>query len=83
MATEVEQLIKRVDALKGEKAKAQGVVESIQKKWLAEFGTDDPEKIREIVKKTEGDVEKLSNSYNATLDEARELIAQAENSIGG
>jgi hypothetical protein len=83
MATEVEQLIKRVDALKGEKAKAQGVVESIQKKWLAEFGTDDPEKIREIVKKTEGDVEKLSNSYNATLDEARALIAQAENSIGG
>ena len=60
MATEVEQLIKRVDALKGEKAKALGVVESIQKKWLAEFGTDDPEKIREIVKKTEGDVEKLS-----------------------
>lgn len=83
MATEVEQLIKRVDALKGEKAKAQGVVESIQKKWLAEFGTDDPEKIREIVKKTEDDVEKLSNRYNATLDEARELIAQAENSIGG
>jgi transaldolase len=83
MATEVEQLIKRVDALKGEKAKAQGVVESIQKKWLAEFGTDDPEKIREIVKKIEGDVEKLSSSYNATLDEARELIAQAENSIGG
>ena len=83
MATEVEQLIKRVDALKGEKAKAQGVVESIQKKWLAEFGTDDPEKIREIVKKAEGDGEKLSNSYNATLDEARELIAQAENSIGG
>ena len=83
MATEVEQLIKRVDALKGEKAKAQGVVESIQKKWLADFGTDDPEKIREIVKKTEGDVEKLSNSYNATLDEARALIAQAENSIGG
>lgn len=83
MATEVEQLIKRVDALKGEKAKAQGVVESIQKKWLAEFGTDDPEKIREIVKKTEGDVEKLSNSYNATLDEARALIAQAENRIGG
>lgn len=83
MATEVEQLIKRVDALKGEKAKAQGVVESIQKKWLAEFGTDDPEKIREIVKKTEDDVEKLSNSYNATLDEARALIVQAENSIGG
>lgn len=83
MATEVEQLIKRVDALKGEKAKAQGVVESIQKKWLAEFGTDDPEKIREIVKKTEDDVEKLSNSYNATLDEARALIAQAENRIGG
>lgn len=83
MATEVEQLIKRVDALKGEKAKAQGVVESIQKKWLADFGTDDPEKIREIVKKMEADVEKLSNSYNATLDEARVLIDQAENSIGG
>ena len=83
MATEVEQLIKRVDALRGEKAKAQGVVESIQKKWLADFGTDDPEKIREIVKKTEADVEKLSNSYDATLDEARALIAQAENSIGG
>lgn len=83
MATEVEQLIKRVDALKGEKAKAQGVVESIQKKWLADFGTDDPEKIREIVKKTEADVDKLSSSYNATLDEARALIAQAENSIGG
>ena len=83
MATEVEQLIKRVDALKGEKAKAQGVVESIQKKWLAEYGTDDPEKIREIVRKTEDDVQRLSDSYNATLDEARALIAQAENSIGG
>lgn len=83
MATEVEQLIKRVDTLKGEKAKAQGVVESIQKKWLAEYGTDDPEKIREIVRKTEDDVQRLSDSYNATLDEARALIAQAENSIGG
>ena len=83
MATEVEQLIKRVDTLKGEKAKAQGVVESIQKKWLAEYGTDDPEKIREIVRKTEDDVRRLSDNYNATLDEARALIAQAENSIGG
>lgn len=83
MATEVEQLIKRVDALKSEKAKAQGVVESIQKKWLTDFGTDDPEKIREIVRKTEDDVRRLSDSYNATLDEARALIAQAENSIGG
>lgn len=83
MATEVEQLIKRVDALKGEKAKAQGVVESIQKKWLADFGTDDPEKIREIVRKTEDDVQRLSDSYNSTLDEARALISQAENSIGG
>lgn len=82
MATEVEQLIKRVDTLKAEKSKAQGVVESIQKKWLAEFGTDDPEKIREIVKKTEGDVEELSKTYNDTLDEARRLIDDAEGKLG-
>lgn len=82
MATEVEQLIKRVDTLKAEKSKAQGVVESIQKKWLAEFGTDDPEKIREIVKKTEGDVEQLSKSYNDTIDEARRLIDEAESKLG-
>ena len=82
MATEVEQLIKRVDTLKAEKSKAQGVVESIQKKWLAEFGTDDPEKIREIVKKTEGDVEGLSKTYNSTLDEARRLIDEAEGKLG-
>ena len=58
MATEVEQLIKRVDTLKAEKSKAQGVVESIQKKWLAEFGTDDPEKIREIAIPTAINVKK-------------------------
>lgn len=82
MATEVEQLIKRVDTLKAEKSKAQGVVESIQKKWLTEFGTDDPEKIREIIKKTESDVEELSKTYNSTLDEARRLIDEAEGKLG-
>ena len=82
MATEVEQLIKRVDTLKAEKSKALGVVESIQKKWLAEFGTDDPEKIREIVKKTESDVEELSKTYEDTMDEARRLIDEAEGKLG-
>lgn len=82
MATEVEQLIKRVDTLKAEKSKAQGVVESIQKKWLAEFGTDNPDKIREIVKKTESDVEELSKTYKDTLDEARRLIDEAEGKLG-
>lgn len=82
MATEVEQLIKRVDALKAEKAKAQGVVESIEKKWLSEFGTADPEKVREIVKKAESDVEQLSKTYNDTIDEARRLIDEAEGKLG-
>lgn len=83
MATEVEQLMQRVDTLKSEKAKAQGVVENIQSKWRDEFGTDDPEKIRDIVKKTEADVEDLSRNYNETLDKARDLISRAEQEARG
>lgn len=80
MATEVEQLVKRVDALKAEKAKAQGVVENIQARWRDELGTDDPEKVKKIIAETESQVKELSNSYEQTIQEAQRLLDEAEKS---
>ena len=80
MATEVEQLVKRVDALKAEKAKAQGVVENIQVRWRDELGTDDPEKVKKIIAETESQVKELSDSYEQTIQEAQRLLDEAEKS---
>lgn len=80
MATEVEQLVKRVDALKAEKAKAQGVVENIQARWRDELGTDDPEKVKKIIAETESQVKELSDSYEQTIQEAQRLLDEAEKS---
>lgn len=80
MATEVEQLVKRVDVLKAEKAKAQGVVENIQARWRDELGTDDPEKVKKIIAETESQVKELSDSYEQTIQEAQRLLDEAEKS---
>lgn len=80
MATEVEQLVKRVDALKADKAKAQGVVENIQARWRDELGTDDPEKVKKIIAETESQVKELSDSYEQTIQEAQRLLDEAEKS---
>lgn len=80
MATEVENLIKRVDALKAEKAKAQGIVEGIQARWRDELGTDDPDKVKEIIAETDAQVRELSQEYENTIQEARKLLDEAEGS---
>lgn len=74
--------LKEVERIKGliekneiERAKAQGVKESIKKQWKEKFGTDDVEEIKKKLQEMQGEldnankrleklIEKLFNSYD-------------------
>lgn len=43
-----------------EKAKAQGFLETIRKKWKEEYGTDDPEKIQEKLEEMKDELGKAN-----------------------
>ena len=52
---EIKDLIKRTEI---ESAKSQGLLDSIKKKWKADFGTDDVEEIKDKLKEMEGELDK-------------------------
>ena len=72
---EVERIKDLINKNEIEKAKAQGVKESIKKQWKEKFGTDDVEEIKVKLQEMQGEldnsnkrlerlVDKLFNSYN-------------------
>lgn len=81
MAQDVDALLKRVDTLKAEKARAEGALEAIRSKWLEELGTDDPRKVEEIVKEAEKELRELGEAYEAAMKEAESLLEKAEGSL--
>ena len=72
---EVERIKDLIDKNEIEKAKAQGVKESIKKQWKKKFGTDDVEEIKGKLQEMQGELDnsnkrletlsnKLFNSYD-------------------
>ena len=72
---EVERIKDLIDKNEIEKAKAQGVKESIRKQWKEKFGTDDVEEIKGKLQEMQGELDnsnkrletlsnKLFNSYD-------------------
>ena len=72
---EVERIKDLIDKNEIEKAKAQGVKESIKKQWKEKFGTDDVEEIKGKLQEMQGELDtsnkrletlsnKLFNSYD-------------------
>ena len=72
---EVERIKDLIDKNEIEKAKAQGVKESIKKQWKEKFGTDDVEEIKGKLREMQGELDnsnkrletlsnKLFNSYD-------------------
>lgn len=74
----IEDMMKRVDALKADKSKAEGVIENIRSKWKEELGTDDPAEVEKLVQEAEKDVKELSTAYEEAVNEAETLLQQAE-----
>jgi predicted nucleotide-binding protein (sugar kinase/HSP70/actin superfamily) len=74
----IEDMMKRVDALKADKSKAEGVIENIRSKWKEELGTDDPAEVEKLVQEAEKDVKELSTAYDEAISEAETLLQQAE-----
>lgn len=74
----IEDMMRRVDTLKAEKSKAEGVVENIRSKWKEELGTDDPAEVEKLVQEAEKDVKDLSSAYDSAMKEAEDLLQQAE-----
>lgn len=72
---EVERIKDLIDKNEIEKAKAQGVKESIKKQWKEKFGTDDVDEIKNKLQEMQGELDnsnkrletlsnKLFNSYD-------------------
>lgn len=78
MATNFEELKRRLDAQKSRRDKAQGTIESIKKHWLEEYGTDDPEQIKKLLEEAKHDLAELDKEYTETISKAEALISQAE-----
>ena len=74
----VEEMMRKVDVLKAEKSKAEGVIENIKSKWKEELGTDDPAEVEKLVQEAEKDVKELSEAYDGAMREAEQLLQQAE-----
>lgn len=66
---EIKTLIQKAEL---ENAKSEGVIENIKKEWMDEYGTDDPEKIKEILKEKKTDLktseDRLDKLYNDLLN---------------
>ena len=72
---EVERIKDLIDKNEIEKAKAQGVKESIKKQWKEKFGTDDVEEIKGKLQEMQGELdnsnkrlETLSNKHFNSYD---------------
>lgn len=77
MAT-INELMARFEEQKARKAKAQGTRESIEARWRDELGTDDPEKVREIIDEAGKELDRLKAEQDRALQEAEAAILEAE-----
>lgn len=55
-----------------EKAKAQGFLETIRKKWKEEYGTDDPEKIQEKLEEMKDELGKANKRLETLYNKLEE-----------
>lgn len=78
MAATFEELKSRLDALKSRRDKAQGTQDAIKKRWLEELGTDDPDKVRELVTTEEKNLAELEREYTELMGKAEAIISKAE-----
>lgn len=78
MAATFEELKNRLDALKSRRDKAQGTQDAIKKRWLEELGTDDPDKVRELVTTEEKNLAELEREYTELMGKAEAIISKAE-----
>lgn len=78
MAATFEELKNRLDALKSRRDKAQGTQDAIKKRWLEELGTDDPDKVRELVTTEEKNLAELEREYTELMGKAEAIISRAE-----
>lgn len=78
MAATFEELKNRLDALKSRRDKAQGTQDAIKKRWLEELGTDDPDKVRELITTEEKNLAELEREYTELMGKAEAIISKAE-----
>lgn len=71
----IKEIKEKISRAEIESAKAAGIVENIQKEWQKKYGTSDIEKIKEILKEKEAELqaknermEKLYNDLIAAYD---------------
>lgn len=77
-AATFEELKNRLDALKSRHDKAQGTQDAIKKRWMEELGTDDPDKVRELVTTEEKNLAELEREYTELMGKAEAIISRAE-----
>jgi hypothetical protein len=71
---ELEQLRSRIETAKEEKAKAEGALEEILKRWKEEFGCGSLEEVALRIKEIRETVRSLIEKYERYMEELRGLV---------
>jgi hypothetical protein len=71
---ELEQLRSRIETAKEEKAKAEGALEEILKRWKEEFGCGSLEEVALKIKEIRETVRSLIEKYERYMEELRGLV---------
>jgi hypothetical protein len=72
--TDIERLEAEIDKRKTARTKAQVIVEQIETKWLADYGTKDPLEITKILENLKTKVVKLKADREEKMSEANKLL---------
>lgn len=71
---ELEELKEKIDKAKEDKAKTEGAIEQIEKRWKDEFECSSVDEVKTKIEKTKNEVEELTVKRDKYIEEIQEAM---------